>query len=175
MGGEGVDAFWSNSPINLIEKGRRQIMEQAAQAFGPMMRHMFEGLGAMSRAFYEKYGEEALPIMAEGARKNGVRQAQTMQNMMPVKSMKDIGEMFKMMGGAVGMEMQIVRLSDDTLHFKTPKCLLGIEGTSKGLCEAMMNSDKSMMSTLLGRDVEMNVLKSVAARDKECEVIFSSK
>ena len=53
--------------------------------------------------------------------------------------------------------------------------MLGIEGTSKGLCEAMMNSDKNMMSTLLGREVEMKILKSVAAGDKECEVIFSKK
>ena len=150
-------------------------MEQAAKGFAPMMKHMFAALGALSRAFYEKCGDEALPIIAEGARKSGVRQAEMMQKTMPAKSMKDIGEMFKMMGGAVGMDVQIVELSDDTLHFKTPKCLLGIEGTSKGLCEAMMNSDKSMMSTLLGRNVEMNVLKSVAAGDKECEVIFSSK
>jgi hypothetical protein len=175
VGGEEVDAFWSNGPINLIEKGRRQIMEQAAQAFGPMMRHMFEGLGAMSKAFYEKDGNEALPIIAEGAAKNGVRQGQMMQKMMPVKGMKDIGEMFKMMEAMMGMEMEIKELSDDTFHFKVPKCLLGIEGTSKGLCEAMMNSDKSMMSTLLGREVEMKIPKSVAAGDKECEVIFSSK
>lgn len=150
-------------------------MEQATQTFGPMMSLMFEGLGAMSRAFYEKCGDEALPIIAEGARKSGARQAEIMQKMMPVKSMKDIGEMLKMMGGMMGMEMEILELSDDTLHFKGPKCMLGIEGTSKGLCEAMMNSDKSMMSTLLGREVEMKVLKSVAAGDKECEVIFSKK
>jgi predicted hydrocarbon binding protein len=150
-------------------------MEQAAQGFAPMMNHMFLALGAMSRAFYEKCGDEALPIITEGARKSGVGQAEIMQKMMPVKSMKDIGEMLKMMGGMMGMEMEMVELSDDTLHFKGPKCMLGIEGTSKGLCEAMMNSDKSMMSTLLGRKVEMNVLKSVAAVDKECEVIFSSK
>ena len=150
-------------------------MEQAAQTFGPMMSLMFEGLGAMSRAFYEKCGNEALPIIAEGARKSGARQAEIMQKMMPVKSMKDIGEMLKMMGGMMGMEMEIVELSDDTLHFKGPKCMLGIQGTSKGLCEAMMNSDKSMMSTLLGREVEMKVLKSVAAGDNECEVVFSRK
>ena len=150
-------------------------MEQAAQSFGPMMGLMFEGLGAMSRAFYEKCGEEALPIIAEGARKSGARQAEIMQKMMPVKSMKDIGEMFKMMGGMMGMGMEIVELSDSKLHFKAPKCMLGIEGTSKGLCEAMMNSDKNMMSTLLGREVEMKIPKSVAAGDKECEVIFSSK
>jgi len=136
---------------------------------------MFEGLGALSRAFYEKCGEEALPIIAEGARKSGARQAEIMQKMMPVKSMKGIGEMLKMMGGMMGMEMEIIELSDDTLHFKGPKCMLGIQGTSKGLCEAMMNSDRSMMSTLLGREVEMKVLKSVAAGDKECEVIFSKK
>jgi predicted hydrocarbon binding protein len=150
-------------------------MEQAAQGFGPMMKHMFAALGALSRAFYEKCGDEALPIITEGARKSGVGQAEIMRKMMPVRSMKDIGEMLKMMGAMMEMEMEIVELSDDTLHFKGPKCMLGIEGTSKGLCEAMMNSDKSMMSTLLGREVEMKVLKSVAAGDKECEVIFSSK
>jgi predicted hydrocarbon binding protein len=150
-------------------------MEQAAQGLAPMMNHMFLALGAMGRAFYEKCGDEALPIIAEGARKSGAGQAEIMQKMMPVKSMKDIGEMLKMMGAMMGMEMEIVELTDDTLHFKGPKCLLGIDGTSKGLCEAMMNSDKSMMSTLLGREVEMNVLKSVAAGDKECEVIFSAK
>jgi len=150
-------------------------MEEAVQTFGPMMRHMFAGLGALSRAFYDKCGDEALPIITEGARKNGVGQAEIMQKMMPVKSMKDIGEMLKMMGAMMGMEMEIIELSDETLHFKGPKCMLGLEGTSRGLCEAMMNSDKSMMSTLLGREVEMKVLKSVAAGDKECEVIFSSK
>jgi len=150
-------------------------MEQAAQGLAPMMKHMFLALGAMSRAFYEKCGDEALPIITEGARKSGVGQAEIMQKMMPVKGMKDIGEMLKMMGGMMGMEMEIIELSDDTLHFKGPKCMLGIDGTSKGLCEAMMNSDKSMMSTLLGREVEMKVLKSVAAGDKECEVIFSTK
>jgi len=149
-------------------------MEEAVQTFGPMMRHMFAGLGALSRAFYDKCGDEALPIITEGARKNGVGQAEIMQKMMPVKSMKDIGEMLKMMGAMMGMEMEIIELSDETLHFKGPKCMLGLEGTSRGLCEAMMNSDKSMMSTLLGREVEMKVLKSVAAGDKECEVIFSS-
>ena len=150
-------------------------MEEAVQTFGPMMRHMFEGLGALSKAFYEKYGNEALPIISGVATEGGVRQGEMMQKMMPAKGMKDIAEMLKMMGAMMGIEMEIIELSDDTLHFKGPKCMLGIEGTSKRLCEAMMNSDKNMMSTLLGREVEMKILKSVAAGDKECEVIFSKK
>jgi predicted hydrocarbon binding protein len=150
-------------------------MEEAAQRFAPMMKHMFAMLGALSRAFYEKYGNEALPIITEVAKKGGVGYGEIMQKMMPVKGMKDVGEMLKMMGAMMGMEMEITELSDDTLHFKGPKCMLGIERTSRGLCEAMMNSDKNMVSTLLGREVEMKILKSVAAGDRECEVIFSTK
>lgn len=150
-------------------------MEEAAQGFGPMMKHMFEGMGALSRAFYEKYGNEALPIITEVAAEGGVQQAEIMQKMTPVKGLKDIGEMLKLMGATMGMEVEIIELSDDTLHFKGTECLLGIDGTGKGLCEAMMSSDKNMMSTLLGREVDMKILKSVAAGDKECEVIFSTE
>jgi len=98
-----------------------------------------------------------------------------MQKMMPVKDMKDVGELFKMMDSMMEMGMEIIELSDDAIHFKVPRCMLGIEGTSKELCEAMMTSDAKMVSTLLGQEVEMKIVKSVAAGDKECEVIFSKK
>jgi len=39
----------------------------------------------------------------------------------------------------------------------------------------MMTSDAKMVSTLLGQEIEMKILKSIAAGDKECEVIFSKK
>jgi len=35
--------------------------------------------------------------------------------------------------------------------------------------------DKKMMSTFLGQEVEMKILKSVAAGDEKCEVIYSKK
>jgi predicted hydrocarbon binding protein len=55
------------------------------------------------------------------------------------------------------------------------KCPFGLEGTSKELCEAMMNLDKNMMSTFLGKQGEVKVLKTVAAGDKICEIIESIK
>jgi predicted hydrocarbon binding protein len=95
--------------------------------------------------------------------------------MMPVKDMKDVGELFKMMDLTMDLGLELIEVSDDMMHFKMPKCVLGIEGTSKELCEAMMATDTKMLSTLLGQEVEMKILKSVAAGDKECEVIFSKK
>ena len=71
--------------------------------------------------------------------------------------------------------MELMEVSDDTIHFKLPQCVLGIQGTSRELCEAMMNADEHMLNNLLRREVDMEILKTVAAGDNECEVKFSIK
>ena len=115
---------------------------------------MYMGMGALGKAFYKRYGKEALPIITEVMSQGGVEKGKIMQQMVPVKSMKGVGEMYKNMGAMMGMGMEIVKLSDDTFHFKMSQCPLGIEGTSKELCEAMMATDKKAVSTLLGQEVE---------------------
>ena len=150
-------------------------MEEAAKAYASMMKLMFMGMGALSKAFYEKYGKEALPIITEVASHGGVEYGKIMQQMTPAKGMKAVGESFKMMESMMGGEMEIIELSDDMFHFKVSQCPVGIEGTSKELCEAMMTSEKKMMSIFLGQEVEMRIPKSVAAGDEKCEVIYSTK
>lgn len=150
-------------------------MEEAAKGFAPMMKLMFMGMGMLSRAFYEKYGKEALPIINEVMNRGGEEHGKIMQQMVPAKSMKGVGEMYKMMGSMMDMGMDVVELSDDVFHFKVSHCPLGIEGTSKELCEAMMATDRKAMSIVLGQELEMKIPKSVAVGDKECEVIFSKE
>jgi predicted hydrocarbon binding protein len=103
----------------------------------------------------------------------GVEWGKMAQQMVPAKGMKAYGESLKMISSIMGMGVEIVELSDDKIHFKGSKCPLGIEGTSRELCEAMMGLDKSWMSAFLGQEVQIKVLKSVAAGDKICEVIES--
>lgn len=154
---------------------KQTLIKVVAKRSRPMMEHTFGMIGDSCRAFYEKYGKEALPIITEVASKGGVERAEIMQKMMPVKDMKDVGELFKMMDLMMEIGIEITELSDDAIHLKMPKCPLGIEGTSKELCEAMMATDTKMLSTLLGQEVETKILKSVAAGDKKCEIIFSKK
>jgi predicted hydrocarbon binding protein len=150
-------------------------LEEAAKSFGPMMKLMYNMMGDLCSAFYKKYGKDALPTISTVSAKYGAPNAKLVQKMMPVKSMKDIGEMYKMMFGMIGEKFEIVKVSDDTLHFKVSTCPMCIQGTSKELCEAMMSTDKSMVSTLLGHQINIGILKSVAAGDKYCEVTFSKK
>ena len=158
--------------MNAIKK---VLMKTVAKRSRPMMEQMFGRWGDLGRAFYEKDGKDALPIIAEVSRKHGVGQAEVIQQTMTVRDMKDVAEVFMMMDSIMDMGMEIMELSDDTIHFKVPACMLGIDGTRKELCEAMMSSDRHMVSSLLGREIEMKILKSIAAGDKECEVVFSKK
>ncbi len=150
-------------------------MEQAAKASASMMKSMMLRYGDFSKAFYQKYGKEALPIIAGVMGQGGVESGKMMQQMGLAKSMKGIGEAYRMMMPMMGLKMDVIELSDKALQFKASQCPYGIEGTSKELCEAMMASDRKAMSTFLGQEVEAKILKSVAAGDKECDVIFSPK
>ena len=150
-------------------------MKTAAKGFSPMMKHNYAMWGTLCKAFYEKYGKEAIPIITEVSSKNGVGQAEIIQKMTPVKDMKDVGELFKMTDSMMESGMEIIELTDDAIHFKLSQYTCGIEGTSKELCEAIMASDSKMLSTLLGQELETEIIKSVAAGDKICEVIHSKK
>jgi predicted hydrocarbon binding protein len=149
--------------------------QQQLQAVAIMTNLSMMGMGALGKAFYKKYGKEALPIITEVMGQGGVQEGKIMQQMAPAKSMNAVGEMYKNMGAILGMGLETAKLSDDTFHFTLSKCPFGIEGTSKELCEAMMAFDKNAVSTFLGKEVDVKVLKTVAAKDKICEVVFSKK
>jgi predicted hydrocarbon binding protein len=150
-------------------------MEQSAQASAAMMKLMFMGMGALAKTFYQKDGKTALPLITEVMSQGGVEYGKIMQQMVPAKSMKGVGEMYKQMGAMMGMGVKVVELSDKALQVSAPQCPMGLEGTSKELCEAMMMSDKMGIGHLLGKEVELKVLKTVAAGDKQCEFIYSTK
>jgi predicted hydrocarbon binding protein len=132
-------------------------------------------IGDLSSAFYKKYGKDALPTIAAVSVKYGADSAGIISKMMPVKDMRGIAELYKMMFAMLGEKAEIIESSNDVLHFKMSQCPMAIQGTSQKLCDALMNSDKTMLSTLLGQEINIKVPKSVAAGDKYCEVIYSKK
>lgn len=139
------------------------------------MRLMMTGIGSLSKEFYRKYGDETLPIITSTAQQGGVEFGRIMQQMTPVHDMKSAAESMKMMGSMMETGMEPVEVSETTFHFRILKCPLGIEGTSRELCEALMMNDWEMMKTFLGKDLDMRILKTVAVGDRECEVVYTVK
>ena len=148
-------------------------MEQAAKAAGTMMQTLMMGMGSLSKAFYEKYGEEALPVISGVMSRGGEQSGKLMQQMMPIKDMNAIAESFKMMGAMMGLGLEVVDSSGDAVHIRVSRCPLGADNTNMGLCEALMTHDASMVGSALGQKVDMKITKSIAVGDKACEIIFS--
>jgi len=149
-------------------------LEEGAKMFGPFFMHMYSTLGALSKEFYDKFGDEALPIISKVSEESGGKSGMMMQGMLKSKDMESVAELFKMWE-MMGMELEVMDISEDTLSFKSPKCILGVENTSRELCEALMNSDRAMMSALLDKKVNISIPKSLAEGDDYCEVVFSTK
>jgi predicted hydrocarbon binding protein len=156
--------------MNII---RKTIITTVGKMSRPMMLNTYVTIGDLNKSFYKKNGKEALPIISEIAGRSGVEDAKNVKKMMKVKDMKDIAELFKMTSSMMGTGMEVIGSSDDKFHFKMPKCTYCLEGTSRELCEAMKNGEKMTISTLLGQEVKLDIVKTVAAGDKNCEVIFS--
>ena len=149
-------------------------MEEAAKAFAPILKQFFSNIGNLGKAFYEKYGDEALPVISEVMGKNGVAMAEMSKPMLKGEGMKAVREAFGTFE-MFDMGLEVLEVSDDTFHFKIAPCPLCLEGTSRELCEAMMTSDKKMVETIIGQEVEMEIPKSVAVGDEYCEVHYKKK
>jgi predicted hydrocarbon binding protein len=154
--------------VNCLSKW---IGKKIAKRFAPMIKQMYLTMGALSKAFYKKYGKDALPIITEVMGESGVEEAKIAQRMLKGKGMNAVRELFGMME-MMDMQVEIIDFSDDMIRVKEAVCPMGLEGTSKELCEAMMTSNEKMVSTLLGKEVEMKILKSMAAGDEYCDGKF---
>jgi predicted hydrocarbon binding protein len=134
-----------------------------------------KGQGALCKAFYQKFGKEALPIVNGVMSHVGNEWGKMMQNSLPNKSMIAVAEQTKLIGTMMGLGTEMLEVSNDNMHFKMSKCPFGLEGTSRQLCEAAMIIDEKKISIFLGQGVDMKILKTVAAGDEQCEIVFSIK
>jgi predicted hydrocarbon binding protein len=158
--------------MNIVKKS---LFRAVFTRSSPMLNMLSGEVGDLGKTIYNKYGKESLPMIGGVVSQSGVEWGKIMRNNSPTKSMKTAGELQNIIGNSLGWGVDLVEATDEKLHFKVTKCPFGIEGTSKELCETMMIMDETRMSTFLGQAVEVKILKSVAAGDKQCEVIFSKK
>jgi hypothetical protein len=148
------------------------IFKAVAKRFGPMTKQSYLITGDFIKAFYEKTGQASLPIITKISENAGVKMAGITGKMASIRNMNDAGEMYGMMDSLLELGIQPVEYTENICHFKLKRCPYGLEGTSKELCEAMMAMDKKILSTLLGKDIEMQIPQSIAIGDKICEVVF---
>jgi len=91
------------------------------------------------------------------------------------EGIRAVGELFRMYE-IFDMPVEMIELTDEMIHFRhEPPCPFGLEGSSKEPCEAMEAREEKMISTILGEEVEVKVIKCIAAGDEYCEVLCAKR
>jgi len=126
-------------------------------------------IGALCTAFYKEYGDKIIPIISDTA------QSHTPYHLPQVKALS--GKGMKALGEYIGSfpVVEILTSTEDMVHFQTKgTCPYGLNDTSKELCEAIMIFDRKAFDTIVGKEVRMEIIQSLASGDGYCEVKISS-
>jgi hypothetical protein len=134
----------------------------------------YQALALMSRLFYKKFGDAALPIIRDVWYQMGLASGERLKEKLSAYDFKSaagiIDEMNKRDGGMgkcpiSGMFYHVNSLPDFG-------CDVGLENAGRPICEAVMSVNKGQFKSICGCDVEMNIVRSRAAGADCCEIIY---
>ena len=134
-----------------------------------------DALALLSRIIYRKYGDEVLPIIAEVCHKLGVAVGNQMRKNLDSFDLKSVGNAFFEGAKRRKSPATILEVTEKRLRGKNERCALGLAGAGRPLCEAMMNMDKGIFESATGEEIDLSILKTVAAGDEYCDVMFALK
>ncbi len=135
----------------------------------------YQALALMSRLFYEKFGEEAIPVIRDVWYQMGSASGESLKTKLTEFNFKSAADLLDKRNKQSSGEMVTCHLSDELYHFTTISgfsCDVGLDNAGRPVCEAVMSINKGQFKSICGIDVEMTIVKSRAAGDDCCEVIY---
>ena len=134
----------------------------------------YQALSLMSRLFYEKFGDDAIPIIRDVWYKMGLASGERLKEKLSTCDFKSAASLFGEMGKKSGVT-GTYQISDKLCHITTESgssCDVGLENTDRSICEAVMSVNQGQFKSICGYDVEMNIVRSRATGANCCEIIY---
>ena len=134
----------------------------------------YQALALMSKLFYEKYGEEALPVIREVWFKMGLASGARLKKEVDC-DFKTTAELFVERDKKLGYQGMRYLISEDCYHSIAPaglKCNVGLENAGLPVCRAVMSLNQGQFEAVFGDKVDLEIVKSRAAGDERCEIIL---
>jgi predicted hydrocarbon binding protein len=124
--------------------------------------------GELSKLFYQRFGDGALPIIEAVFREWGMALGETLKAKSPVRGLKAAVETYVAPAMAREPKPEILESSDKRFEGKFFTCPYRLNAAGRPLCEAMIAMDKAMVETLAGEELEVQLVKTLAAPGDEC-------
>ena len=132
-----------------------------------------EAQGMLIKAFYERFGKQALPIIKKICGKQGKSLGLKIKKKLDDNRLTTVAKAFSQSYDP--NDVKIVSLSDKIFQIQGTKCPFGLENTSRELCEAVMEIDYQYFRTAVSDKIKLKVVKTVAEGDAYCDTIYELK
>lgn len=132
-------------------------------------------LANLSRSVYEKFGEEALPLITEAWHKIGEKTGSSIMRKKGINTFREAAEDHVEMVKGFGDVYEFCHVTDDTYHAQTRPgvpCEVGLEDAGESICHACMAVNTAQLEKIAGAPVDMTVSQSRAMGDNCCEVKY---
>ena len=124
--------------------------------------------GELCKLFYQRFGNEALPIIEAVFHEWGITIGERLKAKMPARGLKAAIETY--MAPVMDREPkpEIIECSDKKFEANIFTCPYRLNGAGRPLCEAMTAMDRAILEALIKGEVENRVLKTLADPGGEC-------
>ena len=136
-------------------------------------RNATEAQGLLIKAFYEKCGDEILPVIDDILGRQGKALGLKVRSKLLDCRLSTVAAAFTK--NFDPMTAEVISISDEKFHIRGTKCPFGLENTSRQLCEAVMAIDRELFSVATDGKTQMEITKTRAAEDPICETIYTAK
>jgi predicted ArsR family transcriptional regulator len=132
-----------------------------------------EAQGLLIKAFYEKYGDEILPVIDNILGRQGQALGLKVRSKLPNCNLSTVAAAFTKSFDPT--MINVISISDEKFQIQGTKCPFGLENTSRRLCEAVMAIDREYFSTATDGKTTLKIIKTRAAGDAICDTIYTIK
>jgi len=137
---------------------------------------IYQSLSQMSKSFYEKFGDEVLPLIYKAWYAMGLELGKRLKERQVTTDFKSAAlAVNNALHKRYGTSLVCEELSKSVYHLKTKSgnvCDVGLENSGRPICEAVMSVNQGRFKAACGIDVDMNIVKSRAIGDNCCEMIY---
>ncbi len=135
--------------------------------------NQIEAQGMLIKAFYEKFGKEALPIIKEILGKQGRALGLKIKNKLPDNKLSTVARAFSKSYDP--NLVKVITIADDIFQIQGTQCPFGLENTARELCEAVMEIDHEYFRTAVSDKITLNIIQTVAEGDDCCDTVYELK
>jgi predicted hydrocarbon binding protein len=143
------------------------------QRFGIVVPTLMRNIEGLAKEIDREFDEEGRSLLKRVMMERGTETGRAIKPISTGEDLKSVGAFFSHLTRLFGVGNKYEVRGNEVI-VRVQKCPYALENTSRGLCEAVMAFDVGAVEAL-SPNLTMEIVKTVAAGDTECQLYIRNK